>query len=61
MPNSTEVQVGLCAHATCSGGALSVLLQVLGLAPGVCLVLGPVFPEVVHRVPALIGLGGISH
>ena len=34
---------------------------VVSPASGFCLVLGPEFPEVAHRVPALIGLeGGIS-
>ena len=40
-----------------------MLLQVLGPAPGVCLALGPMFPEVAHRGPSLIwsgGWGGIS-
>ena len=39
-----------------------MLLRVLGPAPGVCLALGPVFPEVAHRGPSLIwsGGGGIS-
>ena len=31
-----------------------MLLRVLGPAPGVCLALGPVFPEVAHRGPSLI-------
>ena len=35
-----------------------MLLRVLGLAPGVCLALGPVFPEVAHRGPSLIWSGG---
>ena len=35
-----------------------MLLRVLGPAPGVCLVLGPVFPEVAHRGPSLIWSGG---
>ena len=39
-----------------------MLLQVLGPASRVCLALGPVFPEVVHRGPNLnwSGGGGIS-
>ena len=40
-----------------------MLLRVLGLASGVCLALGPVFPEVAHRGPSLNwsgGGGGIS-
>ena len=35
-----------------------MLLRVLGPAPGVCLALGPVFPEVAHRGPSLIWSGG---
>ena len=35
-----------------------MLLQVLGPASGVCLALGPVFPEVVHRGPSLNWSGG---
>ena len=35
-----------------------MLLRVLGPAPGVCLALGPVFPEVAHRSPSLIWSGG---
>ena len=35
-----------------------VLLRVLGLASGVCLALGPEFPEVAHRGPHLIWSGG---
>ena len=34
-----------------------MLLRVLGPAPGVCLALGPVFPEVAHRGPSLIWSG----
>ena len=39
-----------------------MLLQVLGLASGVCLALGPEFPEVAHRGPNLnwSGRGGRS-
>ena len=39
-------------------GIRSVLLQVLGLASGVCLALDPEFPEVVHRGPSLNWSGG---
>ena len=35
-----------------------MLLRVLGPAPGVCLALGPVFPEVAHRGPSLNWSGG---
>ena len=35
-----------------------MLLRVLGPAPGVYLVLGPVFPEVAHRGPSLNWSGG---
>ena len=35
-----------------------MLLRVLGPAPGVCLALGPVFPEVAHRGPSLMWSGG---
>ena len=35
-----------------------MLLRVLGLASGVCLALGPEFPEVAHRGPSIVGLGG---
>ena len=44
-----------------------MLLRVLGPAPEVCLALGSVFPEVMHRGPSLNwsggggGGGGISH
>ena len=38
-----------------------MLLRVLGPASGVCLALGPVFPEVAHRGPSLNwSWGGIS-
>ena len=39
-------------------GLASGVCLALGPASGVCLALGPEFPEVVHRVPALICLGG---
>ena len=35
-----------------------MLLRVLGPASGVCLALGPVFPEVAHRGPSLNWSGG---
>ena len=35
-----------------------MLLRVLGPAPGVCLALGPVFPEVAHRGSSLVWSGG---
>ena len=35
-----------------------MLLRVLGPASGVCLALGPVFPEIVHRGPSLNWSGG---
>ena len=39
-----------------------MLLQVFGLTSGVSLVLGPVFPEVVHKGPSLnLVKGDISH
>ena len=37
---------------------VGVLLQVLGPASGVCLALGPVFPQVAHRGPSLNWSGG---
>ena len=38
-----------------------MLLRVLGPASGVCLALGPVFPEVAHRGPSLIWSGGAPY
>ena len=35
-----------------------MLLRVLGPASGVCLTLGPEFPEVAHRGPSLNWSGG---
>ena len=58
MPNSTEVQVGLRVPTSQWRGIVSAPASAWP-APGVCLVLDPVFAEVVH--PALIGLGGISN
>ena len=53
MPNSIGVHRldFRCPHH--SGGA-----SALGPASGVCLALGPVFPEVVHRGPSLNWSGG---
>ena len=38
-----------------------MLLRVLGLASGICLALGPEFPEVAHRSPSLNWSGGGGH
>ena len=35
-----------------------MLLRVLGPASGVCLALGPVFPEIAHKGPSLNWSGG---
>ena len=44
VPNSTEAQLGL---------RVPTPQWVLGPPSGVCLALGPVFPEVAHRGPSL--------
>ena len=49
VPNSTEVQVRLWVPTPQCRGIVSAPASVwLGLASGVCLVLGPEFPEVPH-------------
>ena len=57
MPNSAKIQVGLRVP-TPQWRGMSVLLRVLGLASGVCLALGPEFPEIAHRGPSLNWSGG---